>query len=131
VISGYRLYPARRAASFKALPVIMLGFGLYRAAGAIKLVCRKFSDQLGRVKITLVITVALVSAPEIEQYQQLAILGEGLIKSTPPANDTGRSGERSRTSRHHNKVERLESIDPQAGHSQRLGFWPEGFRMPW
>jgi hypothetical protein len=40
----------RRAASFKALRVIMLGFGLYRAAGAIKLVCRKFSDQLGRVK---------------------------------------------------------------------------------
>jgi hypothetical protein len=32
VISGYRLYPVRRAANFKALPVIMLGFGLYRAA---------------------------------------------------------------------------------------------------
>ena len=27
MISGYRLYPVRRAASFKALPVIMLGFG--------------------------------------------------------------------------------------------------------
>ena len=39
----------------------MLGFGLYRAAGAIKLVCRKFSDQLGRVKITLLITITAAS----------------------------------------------------------------------
>ena len=61
MISGYRLYPVRRAASFKALPVIILGFGLYRAAGAIKLVCRKFSDQLGRVKITLLSTITAAS----------------------------------------------------------------------